>query len=479
MSTLCRLCAHVKQFSRPICASKDVCRTLLSDAYRCHDAWMNRLQSPILSKVAFNEFILDVYNKFEKGKGNILDLDILANKIENVHDKEVEFMDRILQQFRETPDGSQVSRSIIHGIVRGYIDSNLTDSLLPMIKDKITYGLHLDFLSANILMDHFIKKEMYHEASQVAYDMMLQEDFSNQVTYLLSLYSTTKLLYHPIEQESPNQEAEEGEEEEEEWEAVKVIDYPFYDDHFSIQSERFLHGKTLYMLGKKLGGVDGRSLQLVGLGMYDKFPQALKLLQDWMSVSDGTIVVQDVVTRFDELLQKALTRDSEEPEKDFGLLRIEDEIHKLKLTQTEKEHCIKDWQGIKERLQSENKISSDDLETNISDYVNSEISQYEQSDITELKSLIESWETRRQNWLDQQMKDFIKQQKMDEIQEKIIELEEKEELLSYYTYENEIKLAGLRAPIPHKEPKKKKVLDEDEIEERKLADQKKRKIKKK
>lgn len=77
------------------------------------------------------------------------------------------------------------------------------------------------------------------------------------------------------------------------------------------------------------------------------------------------------------------------------------------------------------------------------------------------------------------MKDFIKQQKMDEIQEKIIELEEKEELLSYYTYENEIKLAGLRAPIPHKEPVKKKVLDEDEIEERKLADQKKRKIKKK
>lgn len=83
---------------------------------------------------------------------------------------------------------------------------------------------------------------------------------------------------------------------EEEWEAVGVIDYPFYDDHFSIQSERFLHGKTLNMLGKKLGGVDGRSLQLVGLGMYDKFPQAMKLLHDWMSDTDGAIVVQDVVS---------------------------------------------------------------------------------------------------------------------------------------------------------------------------------------
>lgn len=42
-----------------------------------------------------------------------------------------------LCRFRGTPDGSQVSRSIIHGIVRGYIDNNLTDSLLPMIKDKV------------------------------------------------------------------------------------------------------------------------------------------------------------------------------------------------------------------------------------------------------------------------------------------------------------------------------------------------------
>ncbi|CAG2210275.1 MRPS27 [Mytilus edulis] len=238
MSTLCRLCAHVKQFSRPICASKDVCRTLLSDAYRCHDAWMNRLQSPILSKVAFNEFILDVYNKFEKGKGNILDLDILTNKIENVHDKEVEFMDRILQ--KETPDGSQVSRSIIHGIVRGYIDNNLTDSLLPMIKTKITYGLHLDVLSANILMDHFIKKEMYHEASQIAYDMMLQEDFSNQVTNILSLYSTTKLLYHPIEQESSKQEAGEG---------IGELDNCHQSQHSTVQSEM---KKEMSLLQKRI-----------------------------------------------------------------------------------------------------------------------------------------------------------------------------------------------------------------------------------
>ena len=49
------------------------------------------------------------------------------------------------------------------------------------------------------------------------------------------------------------------------------------------------------------------------------------------------------ITRFDSLLENAPTRDPDEPEKDFGLLRIEDEIRKLRLTPAEKEQCISDW----------------------------------------------------------------------------------------------------------------------------------------
>jgi hypothetical protein len=45
------------------------------------------------------------------------------------------------------------------------------------------------------------------------------------------------------------------------------------------------------MLGKLLGGVEGRSLQFIGLGMYEKFPQALKMLQDWMSQTESDVIV--------------------------------------------------------------------------------------------------------------------------------------------------------------------------------------------
>ena len=41
----------------------------------------------------------------------------------------------------------------------------------------------------------------------------------------------------------------------------------------------------------------GRSLQLVGLGLYEKFPKANTLLEDWMASSeDGPLVLEEAVS---------------------------------------------------------------------------------------------------------------------------------------------------------------------------------------
>lgn len=75
-----------------------------------------------------------------------------------------------------------------------------------------------------------------------------------------------------------------------------IIDYPYYDDHFNIQSKEFLHGKTLYMLGNELNNVSGRSLQFIGLGMYEKFSKALQMLETWISELDSDVITQDIVS---------------------------------------------------------------------------------------------------------------------------------------------------------------------------------------
>ena len=52
------------------------------------------------------------------------------------------------------------------------------------------------------------------------------------------------------------------------------------------------------MLGKQLGGVEGRSLQLIGLGMYEKFTKAINLLNGWIAETESTssIIFEDVVS---------------------------------------------------------------------------------------------------------------------------------------------------------------------------------------
>lgn len=75
---------------------------------------------------------------------------------------------------------------------------------------------------------------------------------------------------------------------------MKFITRPFYDNHFDIVEERFLLGKTLWYLGRELNDVIGRTLQVVGLAMWEKFDEALQLLESWRASEDKTILEEAV-----------------------------------------------------------------------------------------------------------------------------------------------------------------------------------------
>lgn len=52
----------------------------------------------------------------------------------------------------------------------------------------------------------------------------------------------------------------------------------------------------MYFLGKQSDDVMGRSVQLVGLGLYEKFPKALKLLQKWIKENEDQVVMKESVS---------------------------------------------------------------------------------------------------------------------------------------------------------------------------------------
>ncbi|KAL5004737.1 hypothetical protein ScPMuIL_018193 [Solemya velum] len=438
-------------------------RTLLTEAYKCQETWEKRLESPILQQVNFSEFLVELHDRFEKENHmSLIDVDIMANKLHEMDESEVEMAESLLNKFRKCQSAFPVRDSLVHAVVRAYIDLNLVDRLLVMMRDKPQYGLFPDYHVASILMDTLVKQGNIRDAAKVAYEMMLQEDFSHPVTRLLSLYVCTKHLFgeNRAATSVPELTEDNGEEE---WVAIKIIPQPFYDDHFDIKEENFLLGKTLYLLGQTLDNCIGRSLSLMGLGIYQKFPKAISLLEKWCSTDSASVVTEQSLKMFTDSLDTVSTRDPNEEVKDLGLRSLEDEIRLLLPTPEEKEKYQSQFQDLREKLKTEGRISSENVESAIESLVKEEIPKHQSADIEVLTELIQKWNQDRSNMLDEQLYQYEIREKKEAIEQKLIELQEKEELLTFFENENQIKLSQLKAPRERVVLKKGGDEDEDDL----------------
>lgn len=76
---------------------------------------------------------------------------------------------------------------------------------------------------------------------------------------------------------------------------VAFIENPWYDDHFDIPRDSLLLGKTLLAVGKTLDSTLGRSCQLLGCGLYEKFDAGLALMDKWLLSADKFTVAKQAV----------------------------------------------------------------------------------------------------------------------------------------------------------------------------------------
>ena len=105
-----------------------------------------------------------------------------------------------------------------------------------------------------------------------------------------------------------------------------------------------------------------------------------------------------------------------------------------------------------------------------------EVPKHEDKDIEILKSNYEEWEKTRLKLLEIQTKEYLMKQKEEEILRKFIEIQEKEEVLTFFEKENELELAGERV----KKIVEEKVDEEEEyVEAPGEREVKKKKMKKK
>ncbi|ESP00601.1 hypothetical protein LOTGIDRAFT_149768 [Lottia gigantea] len=425
-------------------------RCMLSEAYKCQDAWTQRLNSDYLQKVDLNDFAVDLRSKFDKSKAMLVDMNVLANKLHEMEKGDALYMEDLIRKYRQSSVSVPVNDCIVYAIVRAYLDLGIADRLIDLMKNKSMYGIFPNPHAVNLIMDHFIKNKDYNASSQIAYEMMLQDDFSHPITYLLSLHSCVN-HYNDISLDPPP-EPEVNPDEEEDWIPVGIIRYIVYDDHFDIKDERFLMGKTLYTLGRNCAedSILSQSLQFLGLGLYQKFEKGMNLLEKWAESKDNTLVAEEAVLKFEESLEKAETRNPEEPPKDLGLRTMADAVREFRITNEEKQDYITRFKKLKSELS--NRIKEDSLETRVETLVKN-VSKYEETDIKTQTELFSIWIEDRDRQIKQQIWEYKRQEKEKEIETKLKEIQTKEEMLRFFENRDRIILSkrGIRPEVGEQE----------------------------
>lgn len=277
-------------------------RTFLSDAYKCTAEWQARLDTPVLQQIKLDTFFYELDRKFQThGKICAIDLDIFANKIND--SSHLEELTDLVHRLRLTEETSNALDSTSHAVIRHYLDfgTKTIEDLVKILDDRLGYGVFFDTYTANLLLDHFLKAKNYRLAAHMATLLMLQEDFSNDISRTLSLYSCYKFVQNPVpfeepikvepvavaEEEKPKAKTAKGKKKTEELRVrVRFIRNEYFDDHFDIKNSEHLVGKTLIAISRQTEGTLANSVALIGSCFYQKYEEGLKFLETIAKTND-------------------------------------------------------------------------------------------------------------------------------------------------------------------------------------------------
>ncbi|CAL1288295.1 unnamed protein product [Larinioides sclopetarius] len=366
-------------------------RGLLSEAYLCEEAWQKRLENPLLKDIKMDLYFVEVDKKFgTKRLVSGVEIDLFANSVQD--DSKLDELEHLLYRFRRTKRATEMMDSTNYAVIRTFLKYKQYDSLMRILTNRESYGVFPDLYSYNIIMSTFLKEKLYSEAARTAILMMLQEDFSNKISRALGIYSCQMFLNNcELSDLNPKVESEENpdEKQNDDDEEVQLIRVPFlrnpwFDDHFDITNPKHLLGKTFYLIGREMNSVLGRSYQVIGLAMYEKWDKAAALLTTFSQSKDSTI------------LNEA---------------------------------------DIFQKMKSDSKIQDGNIMALLESYLK-ETLQSEKDDIETQQKLFSAWEDERKEALNKQNVELDKERRLKEIEEKKEYLFWKEKLLFFFENED-------------------------------------------
>lgn len=281
-------------------------RTFLTKEYRCSDAW-NKIN---FSGVTNNINLDDFYNQLDqnyssKGAISAIDIDIFANSIRDA--SHLEELKDLLYKLRLSAETGNMLESTHHATVRNFISFGYIEELLHILKNPLGYGVFLDDFTANILLDELLTQKRFTLAAEVAALIMLQEEYTNEITSNLSKYACFKYVmqYKPPVSNLPEEQPKKVEEKKI---RIKFLRNPYFDDHFDIKDTYTLSGKTLAWMSEQSNDNLNNNLQLIGWLIYKKYDK-LTTLCEIMTNSPSFKLYAEVMDIFNK--EKSMTEAQE------------------------------------------------------------------------------------------------------------------------------------------------------------------------
>lgn len=362
---------------------------------------------------------MEVSQRFNKKlKVNAVDIDMFANVVR--HESELDEMEHLLYNLRRTRRTVDTLESTHHAVCRSYFRTSNHDRLLEIMKKRVDYGIFPDHFCYNLLLDHYIESKKWKNGAKVGTCYMLQEDYKNEITNILSIHAIHEYVKNPEREEWEvlPVEAEEMVEEDEddvEYIRVPVIKNEYFDDHFDIKDGLKLCGKSLHFIGSTFEEPLKSNLRLLGLVFHCKWSEVLSLLEE--SGSYGKDTVDIIMNHIGSVGREEKEAESGEKEAESG--------------EKEVESGEKEVESVKRKLSNLN-ISK---ELRMDDLISKELEKIpvlEKKDMVEMNSLFDQWILDRKSALKRSLDELMRDQRIKEIMEKRRELKEKEKLLFFF-----------------------------------------------
>jgi len=249
-----------------------------------------------------------------------IDLDIFANSLT---DKTyLDELENLMLKFRLSAQSGTLLPSTHHAVIRLFLTSKNISDLIRILNDRLNYGIFPDYYLNNLLMDTFLKENNFRNAAVIASNQMLQEEFDNDITRTMGLYSCLKYITNPTDWDEVKVEvSEENDNDDDEEEKRVRVDYirnPYFDDHFDLKDGDHLVGKTMFAMSKTDNTVMGNSFKAIGLTYYNRWNELDSYLKNLTNP-----VFSETVELANAVIDKRMPENAEKLKDAFAKLKID------------------------------------------------------------------------------------------------------------------------------------------------------------